>query len=359
MTITRVKAGWETLDWQALDRLRGIFLAEEKPRGDYWRSRADLENYDFTFGQRIAWKWDAVLNELRRINWTPPADSVLDWGCGSGVACRCVIGHFGPEKFRSLQVTDQSAAAMEFATGAAQAAFPCLHIESTDAAGNPLGCPPYKNPSRANCRARSPKGFAPSSSASSVGLLVVSHVLNELNDQNRGDLLRLADRAEAVLWVEPGTYADSRTLIEMREALRDRFNVVAPCTHREKCGMLTPENERHWCHFFAQPPANIMADSNWVRFAQRVGIDLRRLPYSYLVMERRTTADRSRLETAPTGECLARIIGAPRMYKGFAKVLACQCDGVREVTVQKRDDPELFRALKNGEAQTTIFHGLH
>lgn len=122
--------------------------------------------------------------------------------------------------------------------------------------------------------------------------------------------------------------------------------------------MLVPENERHWCHFFARPPVNIMADSNWVRFSQRAGIDLRSLPYSYLVMERigcRASAPLAEVpKMAPKAfgalQEQARIIGAPRAYKGFAKVLACQADGVREVTMQKRDDPELFRALKNGEA---------
>ena len=55
---------WATLDWAALDRLRDTFLAVQSTGADYWMSRSDLENYDFTFAQRIAWKWDAVLREL-------------------------------------------------------------------------------------------------------------------------------------------------------------------------------------------------------------------------------------------------------------------------------------------------------
>ena len=89
----------------------------------------------------------------------------------------------------------------------------------------------------------------------------------------------------------------------------------------------------HWCHFFAEPPANIMADSNWVRFAQRAGIDLRSLPYSYLVLDRK-----ARLEAPST-----RMIGEPRMYKGYAKVLNCRAEGVREEVIQKRDAPEFFK----------------
>src|SRR5207247_8240198 len=69
---------WESLDWDALDRLRETFLTG-KP-GDYWRSRSDLENYDFTYGQRVAWKWNAVLAQLRRLRWTPPVAYAWGWG---------------------------------------------------------------------------------------------------------------------------------------------------------------------------------------------------------------------------------------------------------------------------------------
>jgi ribosomal protein RSM22 (predicted rRNA methylase) len=135
------------------------------------------------------------------------------------------------------------------------------------------------------------------------------------------------------LWVEPGTFSDSHALINVREKLRDRFDIVAPCTHRERCRI----TGKDWCHFFAAPPSGIMADPNWVRFAKRAGIDLRSLPYSYLVLDRKTS---------PTGG--ARIIGEPRVYRGYAKVLRCRVDGVREETIQKRDDPEFFRRLKKG-----------
>jgi hypothetical protein len=270
---------WDSLDWAALDRLRETFLTG-KP-GDYWRGRSDLENYDFTFGQRIAWKWNAVLAELKRLNWTPPADSILDWGCGSGIAGKLVRDFFG---LKTLRVFDRSELAMDF-TGEQRW----------------RGEPP--------------------------GILVLSHVLNETA---RPEIL---EQADAILWVEPGTFADSRMLIAVREKLRDRFQVVAPCTHRERCGIAGKD----WCHFFAAPPTGIMSDPNWVRFAKRAGIDLRSLPYSYLVLDRKTPPSDG-----------ARIIGEPRVYRGYAKALRCRADGVCEETIQKRDNPELFRRLKKG-----------
>ncbi len=319
---------WETLDWPALDRLRETFLKSDSSRMDYWTSRADLASYDSTFGQRIAWKWDAVLKELRRRCWTPPSRAVLDWGCGSGIAGRRVVEWLGAERFDTLRCFDRSALAMDFAVAAARKEFPSLTIERADL--NRL------------------------EGADSVGLLVLSHVLNELPPHQRETLLSLATRADAVVWVEPGTYPDSRALLAVRAALRERFELVAPCTHQARCGLLTPENERHWCHFFAPPPPGIMGDSQWVRFAQRVGIDLRSLPFSFLVMEKNGLRER-----LPSGQArpisvegCSRIIGVPRVYKGYAKIFSCQREGVRDLMLQKRDVPELFKQIKHSQQQS-------
>jgi hypothetical protein len=273
---------WDQLDWQILDRLREQFLRGAP--GDYWRSPADLANYDFTFAQRIGWKWDAVLAELDRLGWRPPPGPVLDWGCGSGIAGRRVSEHFG---LTPRRVFDRSALAMEFAGGERW-----------------RGEPP--------------------------GVLVLSHVLNELREPPA-----IIEQAEAVLWVEPGTFADSRALIAAREKLRDQFHIVAPCTHRAPCGITGSD----WCHFFAEPPKGTLADPNWVRFAQRAGIDLRSLPYSYLVLDRR-----------PVAHDGARVIGEPRRYKGYAKVLLCDATGVRDTMIQKRDRP--LKTIRSGAILT-------
>src|SRR5690606_29490446 len=135
-------------------------------------------------------------------------------------------------------------------------------------------------------------------------VLLVSHVLNELDAAGREALSAALGRAEAVLWVEPGSADVARELVQWRERWRDPFRLVLPCPHQARCGLLRPGNERHWCHHFAPPPAGIFADSHWVRFGQRAGIDLRSLPYSVLVMERTT-----RPESAPLPAGAARILG--------------------------------------------------
>jgi hypothetical protein len=306
---------WESLDWEALDRLRENFLSGAAAQRPYWHTITDLECYDATYGERIGWKWDAVLHELRLRGWQPPGGTVLDWGCGSGVAGRRVVGFLGTAPVTRLVVHDHSALACDFAEHRARQEFPGLAAERAD----------Y----------RFLHGDAP------IGTLVVSHVLNELEETARADLAELAIRAQAILWVEPGTHADSRALLAWRERLSNAgFNLVAPCTHGAACGLLAPGADRHWCHHFAPPPTGIYADSNWVRFGQRAGIDLRAVPYSFLVCDRRPTDP-----VALTGA--SRILGEPRLYKGYAKLFNCDSTGVTELILQRRTDPVLFKELKH------------
>jgi hypothetical protein len=60
---------WTELDWPALDRLRDGFLHGGAAQGPYWQSESALASYDLTYGERIGWKWDHVLTELRLRHW--------------------------------------------------------------------------------------------------------------------------------------------------------------------------------------------------------------------------------------------------------------------------------------------------
>jgi len=301
---------WTKLDWNALDRLREGFLQGTAGNGDYWQSSTDLANYDLTYGERIGWKWDAVLAELRVRGWTPPSQTLLDWGCGSGIAGRRVLGAFGDERFTTLRVCDHSPLAGDFSAEAARQRFPQLKVEHF-------------------------------TSDKPVGTLVLSHVLNELSSAARAELLALARRADAILWVEPGTHAVSRDLAGLRDQLRDDFDLIAPCTHTASCPLLEPKNQRHWCHFFAPAPAGIYADPNWVRFGQKAGVDLRSLPYSYLVLERKNL----RASSAPLPSDASRIIGRPRVHKAHIDLLACDSTGLNDLKLFKRTDPALHKQL--------------
>jgi ribosomal protein RSM22 (predicted rRNA methylase) len=174
------------------------------------------------------------------------------------------------------------------------------------------------------------------------GTLLISHALTELADTQLNELLGLAAHATVVIWVEPGTYDASRKLIAVRERLRSGFQLVSPCTHQAACGMLTPENERHWCHHFAPSPPEVFMDGHWARFAKIAGVDLRSLPLSFLVLDKRPVPQ-------PDG---MRVIGRPRVYKAHALLLGCKSSGVRDYRQTKREQPDQFRRLKKGKIPT-------
>jgi Mitochondrial small ribosomal subunit Rsm22 len=308
------RVNWSEVDWPAIERLRRVFLEEPGAAGPYWTDSRELASYDLTLGRRIAWKWAAVLEPLLARGWLPPARQLVDWGCGTAIASRSVLAHAPRDAFDELILWDHAPAATRFATEVLQERCPDLVIRAAD-----------------------PEDLVRDNSF----VLVVSHVLNELDANGRSGLLRLARRAAAILWVEPGTADDSRALIAVREELRTDFRCVAPCPHDAACGMLAPDNARHWCHHFARPPTEAFTERGWAEFGRRLGIDLRRLPYSYLVLDRHLPSPGERADDV-------RIIGEPRISPGLMKVLRCRADGVAEVELQKRQAPDLWRTLNKG-----------
>ena len=296
---------WDSVDWSALERLRGAFLAGNAGASDYWHGETDLASYDLTFAQRIGWKWDWVLDDLKTNGWRPPSGELLDWGCGTGIAHRAFLQHFGVDSITQLHLWDRSNPAMRFAVDRIRSKYPNLNTRT---------------------------GIT-----ESPALLLISHVLTELSPEQATQLADFARQAHTVIWVEPGTYEASLALIAVRERLRPDFNCIAPCTHQRKCGILAAANERHWCHHFAKPPNNVFTDGNWARFGAMMGIDLRSLPLSYLVLDKRPS---------PLKPGATRIIGRPRVYKPHALILGCDDCSVCEHRLDKRSCPEAFKQLK-------------
>ena len=305
---------WSELDWRALDRLRARFLKAEPAPEPYWESEDELADYDATFGERIGWKWDAVVAELRMRKWAPRGGTLVDWACGSGIAGRRILAAFGASTFDSLVTWDHSPLATEFARQSAEKAVPGLDVAAATA------------------------GFM--SGTQPIGLLVVSHVLNELPSPALDGVRRLVSRSGAVLWVEAGTRATSRALGALRDEWSRDFEVVAPCTHGNPCPILGPGNDRHWCHHFALPPPAVFTDSNWVKFGQRAGIDLRSVPYSFIALDRTWKRPESGL---------SRVIGRPEHFKPYARFLNCDSSGLSELTLAKRANAPLCKELERAK----------
>lgn len=299
-------------DWETLDELRSSYLNGTAGSEDYWKSDALLRGYDATFARRIAWKWQWVLADLDRRGWSPPEGTVLDYGCGTAVAAREVLEHYAGCGLKQAALYERSPRALRFAVETVRREFPGVTVEPR---------PP-----------------------DSTGLMLVSHVLPELDEAGTAELLKTAQKAQAVIFVEPGTREVSRRLIEVRERLIAAMKPVAPCFHSGKCGLLTPENERHWCHFFVQPPNVVYTDPDWVHFGRIMGIDLRSLPVSFLVMDRR--------EPPPAPEGTVRVLGGQRLYKGHLLMQGCDASGVSEKRLMKRTNPAFFKAVEKRRSST-------
>lgn len=309
-----------------LQHLRAVLLSiETRPEGTsaprYWDFNRDLELYDTTFAQRIAWKWRAVFDELVERGFAPPTGAILDYGCGTGVAAREWLASpfAGGEAAPVVGLWDREPLARGYARERVEDEFEGVDVEL----------------------------FAHPPTARDVGdetVLLVSHVMDELLDPEVDELVALARNAAAVVWVEPGSRITSRRLSAARDALLDTFEVVAPCTHSERCGALRGDAERQWCHLFAEPAPEAFTEGRWSEFGRELGIDLRSVPYSYIALARQGAAPR-----APGG---ARLIGRPRMQRGRALIDTCEADGLRDELFLQRLDKGLFKALDKGTVRT-------
>jgi hypothetical protein len=290
--------------WQKLRELREFFLSAQPNRATYWDSEETLQLYDQTLAVRIGWRWDAVITQLRSLKWQPREKVLLDWGCGSGIGGRKTLDTF--PHFERVHLADLSPYAERYAAKAIQANFPSISVRTGVHVDEPF-------------------------------CLVLSHLVGELDPKSEELLASIIARASSLIWVEAGSSLLSSKLVLWRERLD--WPVIAPCTHRQPCGMLAPENKVHWCHFFTRPPAETFMDANWAELAKQLEIDHRTVAFSYLVLDRSATGQ-------PSG--LARNIGSTRVYKPSAKLQLCDANGLHDVELMKRDFPDVWKALKKG-----------
>lgn len=305
---------WTQGEARILARLREGFLKGSAGLADYWKGAEELSLYDRTFAQRIGWKWDAVLSELSLRGWTPPAQRLVDWGCGTGIASRRVLEHWR-DHFEAVTLSDRSPQARAFALE---------RVREVAAKGNV-------------------RVVAPEETDCEGAVVLASHVLSELTQEQLWKALGQWKKAAALIWVESATHDNARRMVaEGREVfLEAGWKAVAPCTFSGACPLLRDENERHWCHHFARVPSEVHQDQGWREISQRLNLDLRVLPYSFVVLEREPRQE-------PVSG-FSRVIGTAREFKGHLKVLACDAGGVQEWMLQKRDAPGLFKELRKAE----------
>jgi len=303
------------INWQKIQGLRKHYLSlGQAGSKDYWNDLELIESYDKVLGERIAWKWSAVLNQVKdRISFTTSV-SVLDWGCGTAVASRKFYEYFG-ETIVSINLHDRSRKVANYASKRLAAEVKDCNISILDS------MPAEK---------------------STVALL--SHVINEFDEKDLDRLVHSLRGHELIIWLEPGTHRESRRLNHVRAELLDEYEVIAPCSHQSKCPMQQEEHSSHWCHFFARPPAEAFQSQLWAEAKKHLGIDLRSLPTSFLCLMRKEGTG----VVSTSSDSAAVLIGRHRIYKGYLKYLECSEAGLSEVRLQKRDNKKLFKQLSDG-----------
>ena len=298
---------------ESLERLRRLFFESEESLGrvlqNYWDSEETLQAYESLLARRIGWKWAAVLSELEERDLLPACPTLLDFGCGTGIASRLVAPQVQASR---VYLHDRSPLAVEFAKR--------LHEENAD--GTRL-VEPWSG------------GDPPP-----VDLLLLSHILNELDQQGEAEVLDVVRRTPLTLWVEPGARAVSRKLSEIRDRLLSTHRVLAPCPHQNRCPALLASHA-DWCHHFARPPEEASTDGEIVRLARVLHIDLRSLPYQFLLLQSKAVAPDGASPDLPP-----RILARPDIRAKEAHVITCEATGLGSVRIQKSSEPDLWKALK-------------
>jgi SAM-dependent methyltransferase len=309
------------MDWDLIQKMRQGFLDTEGHLPDYWHDERWLSAYDQTLAQRIRWKWQAVLDALTgKLSQVQGLTHVLDWGCGTGIATRSFLATGIMSKAR-VSLFDRSSGAMRFAAREIQKECPSAHVEAMKKLQPPEE--PF--------------------------VLLVSHVLSELDESSYAELQELAASAALVIWVEPGRTLESRRLSQVRDELAAAYHILGPCHHQRPCGALQPERDKDWCHFFAPVPREVHQSAFWREFSKRMKVDLRSLPVSWLAVVRPQFYSGS-LEHADE----ALILGRPRVFKGYCRWLACTSAGLCEGDYQKKHDKDIYEALREAEFMTAL-----
>ena len=253
--------------------------------------------YHQTLAQRIGWKWRSVLELLKkegRLEGLPTDLKIKDWGCGTGIAGIETIAALGDHHSITITPSDRSSKAVRFAKKAIQEQFSGIQFSDEERGQD---------------------------------LLLISHVMTELNEGQLQKLVSELSHYPYVLWVEAGTSAVSHRMMKVRNQLLDRFQVMAPCPHQKDCPLTSGED---WCHFFAKAPQEAFTSKFWRDFADNLQIDVASLPSSYLFLGPKD------LETH---QCEGRVIGSIRRHKAYQEYLACRKDNLQPERAMKIKPP--------------------
>lgn len=271
-----------------VERLSAAYRGEERTRAA--RTRSEVAAY---LAYRAPATYAAAANVFRHValqrpGWEPR--SLLDVGAGPGVAAWAAV-----EAWPSLRE------------------LTLLELEPEMLAAGRELLPDARWVQGDVAAARGP-----------ADLVVASYVLGELRRPAATHLW--AQAADTVAFVEPGTPAGYRRILEARAAVIEAGGVtVAPCPHDLACPL--PADD--WCHFAVRLPR-----SKLHRRAKAVELGWEDEKLSYAVLSRE-----------PVAKAAARIIRQPQARSGHVNLVTCEPDGIHTRTVSRKQG-ELYREAK-------------
>ncbi len=252
----------------------------------------------------------AVSKALAQLGEEFQPESLLDLGAGTGSAAWAAA-----ERFDSLQrftLIEQDSQLIELGSKLAQESG----NEALRSADWRLG------------NLRNVTEFAPHD------LVICSYSLGEIESVAASKIVKSALRAaqQMLIVVEPGTTKGFATVRAIRDQLIEAGAfLVAPCPHSQACPMSPmQEDETDWCHFSA-------------RF-DRTSLH-RRLKGGSLGYEDEKFSYIAAAKVPATSET-ARVIRHPLRQPGFTQLQLCTPEGLKTLSITKRDKEAWKRARK-------------
>lgn len=155
-------------------------------------------------------------------------------------------------------------------------------------------------------------------------LITCSYVLNELSENKQNDLInKIYKKSDKyIILIEPGTPIGYKNIINARtELIKAGCNIIAPCPHNNTC----PLTHDDWCHFKQR-----LERTGYQRFLKNAQESYEDEKFSYLIASKKDITNSNFDER--------RIIRHPQIHKGHIDFKLCTNEGLKEITISKKDD---------------------
>ena len=167
-------------------------------------------------------------------------------------------------------------------------------------------------------------------------LVITSYVINELTEADRQKaIIKMWNATNGMLVIiEPGTPEGFSHILKAREILLEQgANIVAPCTHNNKCHI----SKDDWCSFYVRVARNKLQ-----RQAKNGELGFEDEKFSYIAFSKVSIEHEN-----------AVILRHPQINSGYLKVKICNENGIEEKIYSKKDK-EIYKKIRKMNAGDMI-----